>query len=175
MKRMSLFGGDDEAPEATRRREEVRMPQQQAVLEALMGAYPHPISHADLCERVGTNRASHRIAELIAEGWQIDGLGVLPLDAASQTQLYRLATIEKDTAVYKDAGWTIRLTSEGLRVNLHKDLSGRIPPAQLAAVTGKLYRLLYAELVNGGADPKHVGELLAASHPELLSEEVSER
>ena len=161
---LSLF-----APQTAQQRHDlIRMPQQQRVLDALFSAYPNTISHAELCKRVGTNRVSHRIAELIAEGWQIDGLGVLPLDEETQTQLYRLTSVEKDTRTRRLAGWTIRWdTAQGLRVSVHKRLSSSpLPRARLAAVVPRIEALLreeFPELVQmTSAVPQHVGAVLDA-------------
>jgi hypothetical protein len=132
-----LFGGE---PTATSRAAELRQPQQERVLQVLFEAYPAPISHADICERIGTNRASHRIAELQAEGWKIAGLGELPLDAATQTQLYQLKQPTKGTGTRKLAGFTVRWTDDaGLRVTVHKDCTGPIPPGVLDALAGILH------------------------------------
>ena len=134
-----LFGAPVE-PGHRDREAEVRQPQQAAVLAALIEAHPESISHAELCERVQTNRVSHRIAELQAEGWQIEGGGVLPLDVATNTQLYRLVSLDRAAEPdRKLLGLTVRWTlDDGLSVSIHKDAAGEVSPAALEELRGLL-------------------------------------
>lgn len=168
---LSLFGPQT----AQQRHELVRQPQQQRVLDALFAAYPDTISHAALCQRVGTNRVSHRIMELRLEGWQIDGLGVLSLDEETQTQLYRLTSVEKEVGARKLAGWTIRWdTEEGLRVSLHKRLKSVLPQARLTAVIPRIEALLREEFPELAqltpSRPRHAGAVLDVMQAEAEAE-----
>jgi hypothetical protein len=139
----NLFGGETHAERAA----QLRQPQQQRVLEVLLEAYPSAISHAELCERIGSNRASHRISELVDEGWPIEGSGVLPLDADTQTQLYRLREPFRGLADRKYAGFTLRWTEDkGLTVSVHRDCNGPIAPERLEAIANVLAASLAEEL-----------------------------
>lgn len=138
-----LFG----ISQARERAEEVRQPQQEQVLQVLLAAYPHPISHAEICQRIGSNRASHRIKELVDEGWQIEGAAVLPLDEDSQTQLYRLVSTQLSHPLHKHVGFTIRWTQEvGLVISRHRDCNGVIPTARLKLLAARLQALIEDDL-----------------------------
>ena len=64
-----LFTGASVAESAQERRATLARNQKERVLAALRDAHPHAISHAEICARIGSNRASHRIRELVREGW----------------------------------------------------------------------------------------------------------
>ena len=149
MSQRDLFGSTAAEPEAETHRSRYHdrmLPQQVAVLDALHDAYPHAISHAELCALVDTNRCSHRIAELQADGWQIDGCGVLPLDEVSKTQLYRLRSLEREERDQKLVGLTVRWTLEdGLAVRVHKDCDGAISRADLAELADEIRAMVQAK------------------------------
>ena len=120
--------------------------QKAKVLQVLFEAYPDAISHAEICARIGSNRASHRIKELIDEGWQIQGAGVLGLDESNQTQRYRLSTLDRGQSYRKHVGMKVVWDDDGLRISLHKDINGEIDRASLEVLARKLERLVHAEL-----------------------------
>lgn len=141
-----LFGAEGGAG-AQQRAREVRQPQQEQVLQVLLDAYPNTISHAEICARIGSNRASHRIKELIDEGWQIEGAAELPLDEDSQTQLYRLASPDLQPPIRKHVGFTVRWTEDaGLTVSRHRDCNGAVPTARLKLLATRIKALVQDEL-----------------------------
>ncbi len=100
------------------------------VLEALHQAYPHPISWAVIAKEARTKNVGGRIGELKAAGWQIEGAGDHPL-ADDGTQLYRLTSPHQAAQNEKHLGITATWTSDGgLRVRVHRGLSGRLTPHQ---------------------------------------------
>ena len=120
--------------------------QKARVLQVLFEAYPDAISHAEICIKIGSNRASHRIKELIDEGWKIEGAGILGLDEANQTQRYRLATLDRGQSHRKHVGLKVVWDDAGLRVSLHKDINGEIDRTSLEVLAQKIARLVEAEL-----------------------------
>ena len=128
------------------RRRSVAGKQRQQVFQVLRTSYPHPVSHALICEKVGTNRASHRIRELIQDGWRIEGAGVLGLDAGSQTQLYRLASLERGPPQVKYMGLKVLWDQTGLKVGLHRDIDDVIDPQTLQELSQKIEALVREEL-----------------------------
>jgi len=120
--------------------------QKAKVLQVLFETYPDAISHAGICTRIGSNRASHRIKELIDEGWQIQGAGVLGLDEDSQTQLYRLHTLDRGRSYCKHVGMKVVWDDVGLRVSLHRDINGEIDRTSLEVLARKIERLVHADL-----------------------------
>ena len=146
---LDLFGWKPESPEPEgdrQRHRAVAGRQRALVFEVLRAAYPHPVSHATICEKVGTNRASHRIRELIQAGWQIEGAGALGLDAGSQTQLYRLASLERGEPSIKYLGLKVLWDQDGLRVSLHRDIDELIDRRRLQALARRIERLVREEL-----------------------------
>lgn len=143
-----LFTGDalEDGTAAKARGVAVSDTQKAKVLQALFEAYPDAISHAEICERIGSNRASHRIKELIDEGWKIQGAGVLGLDESNQTQRYRLSTLDRGESYRKHVGMKVVWDDAGLRVSLHKDINGEIDRTSLEVLARKLERLVHAEL-----------------------------
>ena len=120
--------------------------QKARVLQALFEAYPSAISHAEICEHIGSNRASHRIKELIDEGWQIQGAGILGLDEQNQTQRYRLATLDRGQVYRKHVGLKVVWDDAGLRVSLHRDINGEIDRTSLEVLARKIALLVDDEL-----------------------------
>ena len=142
-----LFTGAAHPPEeAAARRSAIAATQKQRVLEALRDAHPESISHAEICARIGANRASHRILELIREGWQIEGAGTLNLDPANQTQLYRLSSLAPGKPKLKHVGLKVLWNEDGLSVSLHRDINGTIDRVTLEVLAQKVHRLVEAEL-----------------------------
>jgi hypothetical protein len=120
--------------------------QKQRVLDALRDVHPAAISHAELCARIGANRASHRILELIREGWQIEGAGTLGLDPANQTQRYRLSSTTLGQPKLKHFGLKVLWDDEGLSVSLHRDINGAIDRASLELLARRVAALVEGEL-----------------------------
>jgi hypothetical protein len=143
-----LFTGESlDAGDAARLRgAEVRDTQKARVLQALFEAYPGAISHAEICTHIGSNRASHRIKELVDEGWKIVGAGVLGLDEGNQTQLYRLSTLDRGRSYRKHVGMKVVWDDDGLRVSLHRDINGEIDRTSLEVLARRIKRLVEAEL-----------------------------
>jgi len=135
----------DEAGHRVRRRS-VAGKQRQQVFQVLRSSYPHPVSHANICEKVGTNRASHRIRELVQDGWSIEGAGVLGLDAGSQTQLYRLASLDRGAPQVKYMGLKVLWDQSGLKVGLHRDIDDVVDPRTLQELAQKIEALVREEL-----------------------------
>jgi len=146
MTRDLFTGAVKPAEEARERRSLVAATQKQRVLEALRDAHPDTISHAEICARIGANRASHRILELIREGWEIEGAGTLNLDPANQTQLYRLSSLQPGKLKLKHVGLKVLWDEEGLSVSLHQDINGTIDRVTLEVLARKVHRLVEAEL-----------------------------
>jgi hypothetical protein len=149
-----LFTGDalEDATAAKARGVAVSDTQKAKVLQALFEVYPDAISHAEICARIGSNRASHRIKELIDEGWKIQGAGVLGLDLSNQTQRYRLSTLNRGESYCKHVGMKVIWDDAGLRVSLHKDINGKIDRTSLEVLARKLERLVHDELATRLSD-----------------------
>lgn len=141
-----LFTGASQPEAAKDRRLLVAATQKERVLQALRDAYPDAISHAEICARIGANRASHRILELIREGWQIDGAGTLDLDPANQTQRYRLSSLEVGKQHLKHVGLKVLWDEDGLSVSLHRDINGSIDRVTLEVLARKVHQLVQREL-----------------------------
>lgn len=143
---LPLFPGMDEEETHRERHQAVAGRQRALVFEVLRSAHPHPVSHASICEKVGTNRASHRIRELIQAGWQIEGAGTLGLDAGSQTQLYRLASLKRGEPSVKYVGLKVLWDQDGLKVSLHQDIDEVIDKNTLRNLAHKIEQLVVDEL-----------------------------
>ena len=135
---------DDES--ARGRRRTVATRQREKVLAVLREQHPHAVSHAAICEAVSTNRASHRIRELVHDGWAIEGAGTLGLDQGSQTQLYRLRTLERGEPRIKHLGLKVLWDQEGLKVGLHRDIDGDLPEEVLLALARRIEGMVREEL-----------------------------
>ena len=141
-----LFTGQPRAEEDAKRRSNSAASQKKRVLQALQDAHPEPISHAEICARIGANRASHRILELIREGWQIEGAGTLGLDAANQTQLYRLSAKTPGKPRLKHVGMKVLWDEDGLSVSLHRDINGAIDRVTLEVLARRIQQVIHDEL-----------------------------
>ena len=141
-----LFTGKPRAEKDSARRSTVAASQKKRVLQALKDAHPDSISHAEICARIGANRASHRILELIREGWQIEGAGTLGLDTANQTQLYRLSSTVPGKPRLKHVGMKVLWDEEGLSVSLHRDINGLIDRATLEVLARRVQQVIHDEL-----------------------------
>ena len=77
-KPINLFTGKtvEDGAAARARGTAVSDTQKARVLQVLFEAYPDAISHAEICIKIGSNRASHRIKELIDEGWLPEDAGL---------------------------------------------------------------------------------------------------
>lgn len=142
----NLFTGASQPEAAQDRRALVAATQKERVLQALRDAHPEAISHAEICAKIGANRASHRIMELSREGWQIEGAGTLDLDPANQTQLYRLGSLTPGTPHLKHVGLKVLWDADGLSVSLHRDINGRIDRVSLEVLARKVHQLVEREL-----------------------------
>ena len=120
--------------------------QKARVLQVFFEVYPGSISHAEICERIGSNRASHRIKELVDEGWKIVGAGVLGLDEGNQTQLYRLSSLDRGESYCKHVGLKVVWDDAGLRVVLHRDINGEIDRTSLEVLARRIKALVEAEM-----------------------------
>ena len=148
-----LFTGASVAESAQERRATLARNQKERVMAALRDAHPHAISHAEICARIGSNRASHRIRELIREGWLIEGAGALGLDPANQTQRYRLTSLSPGKPQLKHLGLRVVWDEEaGLEVSLHRDINGMIDRATLEVLARRVEALVQAELGERLAD-----------------------
>jgi hypothetical protein len=145
LRRSKVRPEEEEDHHRTRRRS-VAGRQRELVFQVLRSAYPHPVSHATICEKVGTNRASHRIRELIQDGWSIEGAGVLGLDAGSQTQLYRLSSLERGDRQVKYLGLKVLWDQDGLKVNLHRDIDDIVDGRTLTRLARRIEVLVREEL-----------------------------
>ena len=141
-----LFTGQPLSGSAQERKGAVARNQKERVLRALQDAHPEAISHAELCARIGANRASHRIRELIREGWQIEGAGSLGLDPANQTQRYRLSSLSPGKPQLKHVGLKVLWDDDGLQVSLHRDINGEIDRTSLEVLARRIHELVEAEL-----------------------------
>ena len=154
-KSRDLFTGKslEDGASARQRGAAISDTQKARVLQALMEVYPDAISHAEICERIGSNRASHRIKELIDEGWKIEGAGVLALDESSQTQRYRLSSLDRGQSYRKHVGMKVVWDDVGLRVSLHRDINGEIDRTTLDVLARKIHAMVEQELSGrlGGA------------------------
>jgi len=120
--------------------------QREKVLGVLREHHPHAISHAAICEAVSTNRASHRIRELVHDGWEIEGAGTLGLDQGSQTQLYRLRSLTRGEPRTKHLGLKVLWDQRGLKVSLHRDIDGGLPEERLLALTRRIEAMVREDL-----------------------------
>lgn len=159
-------GGKDDETHRVRRRS-VAGKQRLQVFKVLRDAYPHPVSHALICKKVKTNRASHRIRELIQDGWQIEGAGILGLDAGSQTQLYRLSSLDRGQARLKFLGMKVLWNQEGLRVKLHRDIDDVVDPQTLQSLARKVEALVREELGERIGAMDYEVEVLDADTPNI--------
>jgi hypothetical protein len=141
-----LFTGQPHAEDDSARQTAAAVSQKKRVLQALKDAHPDPVSHAEICARIGANRASHRILELIREGWQIEGAGTLGLDPANQTQLYRLSSETPGKPRLKHVGMKVLWDEDGLSVSLHRDINGAIDRVTLEVLAGRVQQVIHDAL-----------------------------
>lgn len=104
------------------------------VLDYLQAHIGERLTSIEISEATGIKNAQARIAELVEDGWDIEGAGVLPL--RDGVQQYRLASHVQGAGRGKD--WGVTLTGERSRLVVRAHMHATVPQAALDDLVARL-------------------------------------